>query len=287
MTRNAEELTFSGKVHRKIKKIEPLIQKLPIPAGYPIHAVPGLVMNYLALRPVEKINEEPDDIFSYEWDNLVVLDACRYDTFEEVNGEAESRITKASMSKGFIRKNFSEGDYSGIVYITANPFFSERKFESLTGRKPNDVFHEVFHTYRSGWDDEENTVMPEEVLRDAETAQKLFPEKRKIVHFMQPHHPFVNFDLAENGFDDILKREIFDNEWDLAMRGELDHEEVEEAYRDNLELVMPAVKKLKSKLPGKTMLTSDHGNLLGENGLYWHPPRSKAKPLRKVPMTEI
>lgn len=33
---------------------------------------------------------------------------------------------------------------------------------------------------------------------------------------------------------------------------------------------------------GKTVLTSDHGNLVGENNLYGHPAESKAKVLREV-----
>ena len=281
------ELKFSGKMHRKMKQLEPKLEKLPLMGKYPVHKLPAMGLNYLALRPVEKIEKDPDDIFSFDWKNLIILDACRHDTYESVNGTTESRISKSSMSKGFIKQNFSSGDYKDVVYITANPFFNEEKFKNLTGRDVNEVFHEVFHTYKTDWSDEDNTVLPESVMRDAETAEKLFPDKKKIIHFMQPHHPFVDSNLVENGFDDILKTEIHDNEWDLAMRGDLDHKIVKNAYRDNLKLVMPYVKELNEKLSGKTMVTADHGNLMGENGLYWHPPRSKAKVLRKVPMDEL
>lgn len=282
-----EKITFSGKVHRKIKQLEPKVERFSLLEKYPVHKIPAMVFNYLALRPVKKIDEDPDDIFSYNWDNLVILDACRHDTYESVNGETDSRISKASMSKGFIKKNFSNGDYSDLVYITANPFFNAEKFKKLTGRDLEKVFHEVFHTYKTDWSEEHNTVLPEAVLRDAETAEKLFPDKKKIIHFMQPHHPFVNFDIVEDGFDDILKTEIHDNEWDLAMRGEISHNVVKEAYKDNLELVMPYAKNIGDKISGKTMITADHGNLMGENGLYWHPPRSNAEVLRKVPMTSL
>lgn len=283
----AGKLNLSGKMHRKMKQLEPKLEKLPLTEKYPVHKLPAMGLNYLALRPVEKIDQKPEDIFDYEWDNLVILDACRHDTYESVNGETDSRIARSSMSKGFIKENFSSGDYSDVVYITANPFFSEKKFKSLTGRELDEVFHEVFHTYETDWSDEENTVLPESVVRDAETAEKLFPGKKKIIHFMQPHHPFVSSDLVDAGFDDILSTEIHDNEWDLAMRGDLSHEVVKEAYRDNLKLVMPFVEDLGQKLSGKTMVTADHGNLMGENGLYWHPPKSNAKALRKVPMDEI
>lgn len=282
-----EELTLLGRIHRKVRKAEPFFNDISLFRKYPIHLLPGTFFNYLSLQEVEKIDQESGDLFSEDWKNLIILDGCRHDTYEEVNGETGFRISKGSMSKGFIRKNFSQGDFSDIVYITANPFFHEKKFEKLTGRKPDEVFHEVFHTYETDWSEEEKTVLPEPMLRDAETAEKLFPDKRKVIHFMQPHHPFVNFDLVDSGFDDILSKEIYENEWDLAMRGEISHETVKEAYTENLEIVMPYVKEIAEKLSGKTVLTSDHGNLLGENGLYWHPPRSKAKPLRKVPYEEL
>lgn len=282
-----EGLTLLGRIHRKIRKAEPLFNNISFFRKYPIHLLPGTLFNYLSLQKVEKIDQEGEDLFSEDWKNLVILDACRHDIYETVNGETDSRISKGSMSKGFIRKNFSEGDYNDIVYITANPFFHKKKFEKLTGRKPEEVFHEVFHTYETDWSEEENTVLPQPLVRDAETAEKLFPDKRKVVHFMQPHHPFVNSNLVDTGFDDILRREVYENEWDLAMRGEISHETVKEAYTKNLEMVMPYVEELSENLSGKTVLTSDHGNLLGENGLYWHPPRSMAKPLRKVPYTEL
>lgn len=281
-----KRLSRIGKLHRLSRKLEGRLEGPSILQRYPAHVLPGMALYYLALQQVEKIEKEPDSIFSYDWDNLVILDACRQDTFEEVTGMSGSRITKSSMSRGFVKENFSKGDYSDIVYITANPFFAEENFEKLTGRKPEDVFHEVFHTYETDWDEEEHTVMPESVYRDAETAEKLFPDKKKIIHFMQPHHPFIGFDMVEKGFEDIIEKGIDKSEWDLAMRGEIDHETVYSAYRENLKKAMPYVSKI-AGFEGKTMVTADHGNMMGENGLYWHPPKSSARALRHVPMVDF
>ncbi|MFB6182582.1 MAG: hypothetical protein ABEI78_00815, partial [Candidatus Nanohaloarchaea archaeon] len=89
-----------------------------------------------ALNKVEDIEESPESIFDRDWDNLIVLDACRQDLYEEVNGETESRISAGSSTKDFIKDNFSEGELSDIVYITANPHFHKSMFKDLTGRDP-------------------------------------------------------------------------------------------------------------------------------------------------------
>jgi hypothetical protein len=227
---------------------------------------------------------ETDPITELEWDNLIILDAARHDLYEEVNGETDSRITVGSQSTEYIEKTFSEGDFSDTVYITANPFFNEKKFEEITGRKLEDVFHEVFHTYMEDWNEEENTVMPESLVRDAKTAEKLFPDKKKIIHFMQPHYPFIGSDFSSKGLNPDLGREERElSLWQRAELGEYDREELWDAYRENLEFVMPAAEELAGELEGRTAITADHGNLVGEQGTYGHPRGLKVKELRKVP----
>lgn len=219
-----------------------------------------------------------------EWKNLIILDAARHDLYEEVNGKTESRTTVGSQSTEFIEKTFSEGDYSDVIYITANPFFNEEKFEEITGRELDEVFHQVFSTYADKWSEENNTVMPGSVVKDALTAEKLFPEKRKIIHFMQPHYPFVNSDLADTGINPDLDRGEKDfSLWQLAEMGEYEKNELWKPYRENLELVMPYAEELVEKLTGTTVITADHGNMAGEYGLYGHPRGLKLEKLRKVP----
>lgn len=239
----------------------------------------------LASRKNKQI-EEGDSIFEkdLDWKNLVILDAARHDLYEEVNGETDSRYTLGSQSTEFIEKTFSEEDYSDVIYITANPFFNEEKFEEITGKKPDEVFHQVFHTYMDKWDEENNTVMPESLVQDAKTAEKLFPDKRKIIHFMQPHYPFINSELADTGINPDLDRGEDDfSLWQLAEMGEYDREKLWTAYRENLEYVMPYAEKLVKELSGTTAITADHGNMAGESGLYGHPRGLKLEPLRKVP----
>jgi hypothetical protein len=246
------------------------------------------VLKNLSEVGLEKINNEPIPLSECDFDNLVILDACRYDIYEEMFGETDSRITMGSMSKEFIKKNFSDNDFQDTIYITANPYFHETQFEDATGRKTEDVFHTVFHSYKNKWNSEKSTVMPEDVVEEAMTAEKLFPDKRKIIHFMQPHLPFINYSFSD--FDmrsAIISDSKGDKTWDLAMKGELDRKELIDAYKDNLEVVKPHAEEIGEKLDGKTIISADHGTFLGENGLYKHPPKSSTKILRKVPWDEI
>lgn len=241
---------------------------------------------FLSIR--ENIEEEPEGLKDKEWDNLIILDACRHDFYEEEFGDSDYRITEGSASKEYIKKNFSDQDFKNTVYITANPHLYEDIFSDLTGRRPEDVFHTVFNTYEDKWDRQEGTVLPESVVKDAITAEKLFPGKRKIIHFMQPHGPFVGVEWDKGK---LAKKKRSRNEeigvFDEAQIGLIDGERVVEGYRQNLSLLEEGIKELKEKLEGKTVVTADHGELLGEGGMYQHFEGCDAVALRKVPWDVI
>ncbi|MFB6187503.1 MAG: hypothetical protein ABEI86_11645, partial [Halobacteriaceae archaeon] len=243
-----------------------------------------LLLKKLAASAIAEIEDEPESIFNKgDWDNLIILDACRHDLYEELTDrEVEQRVSLGSTTTEYIERTFSEGDFSDVVYISANPFFSDKFLEKLIGG--SDVFAAKFDVFNNSWDVEEGTVMPEDVAEAAKTAKKLFPEKKLIIHFIQPHYPFIGFE--DEGFDESSKW-LDDNSknsvWDRAELGELGKEEVWTAYKGNLEKVLPYAEDLVEDLKGKTIITSDHGNLVGENGLYGHPGRTDLKPLREVP----
>jgi hypothetical protein len=229
----------------------------------------------LAERNMESYSGEPKDIFERgDWDNLIILDACRYDVYCDVIRDSEKRVTKASTSVEYLEETFSEGDFSDIVYVSANVFFKDQMMGKHIGR--TGIFKEKFDTIDTDWDDEEGTTRPEPVARDALTAEKLFPESKKIIHFIQPHRPFIDHPLEDKG--DVYQR---------AKYGDVDKSEVLEAYTHNLRLVNEQVEVLADKLSGKTVVTADHGEMLGENNLYEHLKGSDAKVLREVPWDEL
>ncbi len=132
-------------------------------------------------------------------------------------------------------------------------------------------------------------VLPEPLLRDALNARKMFPEKKVIVHFMQPHVPFIESDYEQspnNPQSEESNVQIENNprsEIERAEMREIPKDDVIQNYNQNLGYVKPHIEKLSEELEGKTAITSDHGELLGEEGIWGHPRNSKAKVLRRLP----
>lgn len=244
-----------------------------------------MFLDSLAERYAEKPEKPGFDVFEKDWDNLLILDACRLDLYEEVEGETEGRTSLGSSTAEFVEKNFSKGDFSDIVYVTGNPHFSKKLFSELTGRDPDEIFHEVFHTYMSDWDTENGTVLPEPLIRDAETAKKLFPDRRIVVHFMQPHHPFVNSQIEEDSA--MVGKDEANKVWPRLEREEFSKEDIWEAYGENLEYILNELEEFVKDLEGKTIITSDHGNAVGESTFYGHPKGVDTKELREVPWDEM
>jgi hypothetical protein len=243
----------------------------------------------IAQLGIPKINRDRvEKISDKEWDNLIILDAARHDTYREtINPKSDYRITAESHSRGFIRENFSEGEWSETVVITANPFYNEEEFEKLTGEKPKEKFETIFQVWKTDWNEEKGTVMPEKLVEKARTAQKLFPNKRKILHFMQPHYPFIESEIDEPGFSGIINDEDLEQIWERTEKGELKHSKSKNAYLKNHEPALDSLDRLEDIIDGKTIITADHGNLLGEKGLYGHPGKSELEPLRKVPWDNL
>jgi len=85
--------------------------------------------------------------------------------------------------------------------------------------------------------------LPEDVARDAQTAAKLFRNKKLIVHFVQPHYPFLESDREKSGIRMVNGREGR-TIWDRAENDEVEDEKVWDAYRRNLEIVIEEVSGL-------------------------------------------
>ncbi|AEA46583.1 hypothetical protein [Archaeoglobus veneficus] len=234
-------------------------------------------------------------ILNEDWNNLIILDACRYDIFEEeikrrnLKGKLEHRISRGTDTPTFLIENFGDGKFNDIVYVTANPFVN--KFLK-------DKFYKIIPVWDKGWSDQYRTVLPSTVYEYTLKALAKYPDKRLIIHFMQPHHPFIALgDIGDEGFrSHIVSTQTGERTsrdvtvWDLLERGKISKEKVWWGYKKNLKLVMPYVEKLINILPGRTVVTSDHGNAIGEYihsliplRVYGHPSGVRIEPLVKVP----
>lgn len=204
-----------------------------------------------------------------DWDVLIILDACRYDYYSQLFPDSEKRVTYASHSREYFKKNYSTGDYSDVVYISANGHLTPENFRKATGRDIDEVFHSVHHLALDSWDDESGTVPPKAVVERALKAEENHPAERKVVHFMQPHDPYIHVEEPW-GFQDFI-----DSDRTL--------QELRETYRQSIEHLVPFIEELKENMSGKIVVTGDHGDFLGEYGMYAHPYGIDAKELREVP----
>lgn len=117
----------------------------------------------------------------------------------------------------------------------------------------------------------------DEVTRDALEAISKFPDKRVIVHYMQPHFPFVRdehlqfaqwhtFSEAFEEFESVTGGQDANvsDVWGALAQGLVDYADVWAGYRRNLECALNAIEDLLSELNTRVIITSDHGNLAGE-----------------------
>lgn len=228
------------------------------------------------------------DVVDRDWDNLLVLDACRADMFESVvdtdQFDTYERVrSRGSSSPDWISANFAEKKLGDIVYVTANPWVAKVAPSS---------FHEVVDAWSMEQGDavdfesrdltdlnlstSPSASVPADQLNDVvrEVAEE-FPDKRYIVHYFQPHAPCIGKP------DGSLKSR---SEMDLQLHpgeplfdGAVSRKKVWEAYEDNLAYVQKHAEELAEEVGGKTVFTADHGELFGE-WLWPIPIRGYAHP---------
>lgn len=255
----------------------------------------GILRN-LAERQVPKADLKKSSLLrDREWDNLIILDACRHDYYQEQVEECKKIISAGGATPEFMEKNFSEGSWGDVTYVSGCNFLEKDRFKSWTGKNPENVFGKVVRVFESHWDYDKNTVWPEDVYEEAINNIDNDENERVIIHFMQPHNPFIKyeFDAKTDGMyvygEDLEKNDPkkFQHIMALGESDQISNDQIIQGYKSNIDYVMKFVRKLSNKLDGKTVVTADHGELLGEKGLYGHSYGSKAKPVREVPWHEV
>jgi hypothetical protein len=225
------------------------------------------------------------DIVAEDWDTLIILDACRYDAFaarSDLPGTLERRRSRGSMTAEFLKANFDGREMHDTVYVTATPMF-------YWNRNRGDVegsFHAEINVWDDeGWDEEFHTVRPETMVERAKQAAEEYPDKRLLVHFVQPHFPAIG--PTGQKHPELNSLQV----WDAIDNGELDLPDgvYRKAFVENLDAVLPHVRDLMESIEGKTVVTADHGQMLGERSFpiplreYGHPPGIYTDELLAVP----
>ncbi|WP_435349133.1 hypothetical protein [Haloarchaeobius sp. HRN-SO-5] len=226
-----------------------------------------------------------DNIYDYEWDLLIVVDACRLDLMQEVEPEysyisdVSSHWSLDSTTALWMERTFKSRDTSETTYICSNPFSDERLDAAS--------FSEFQEVWKDIWVDP-GTVPPRPVTDATIDSMRNNRSSRTITHYLQPHCPFIPRPELSAG----KKRESFSDQdhrdvWELYRDGDIEVDDLWDGYRSNLELVLDEIELLLNNVTAeKIVITSDHGNALGKLGIYGHPPRMPHHSLREVPWIE-
>lgn len=245
-------------------------------------------------------------ILNEEWDILFVLDSCRYDYFKKYypqffKGTLTLTHSHNNNTETWHIKNFKGRDCSNIVYVT--PIISFKRW------LPDYNFHEVCMSWKDFWNDDYGTVLPESTTYLSLLMLEKYKHKNKrfIFHYLQPHIPYINI---QPKFDKVIKSDLeavvngtktprskplhFLSTW-LSKKNIPNHwqwkitkwfgidsyvgsiynnggwNKIQQEYADTLRKTLQSLSVIVSENHDKKIvITSDHGELLGEKNLFGH-----------------
>lgn len=232
-------------------------------------------------------------ILNREWSTLVVVDACREDLFKEIKypisfDEIQSATSIASATPEWLKRTFGNS-HGEIVYVAGNPMVSRH----CPGK-----FHDLIEIWQDAYDPNTAIIDPQQVTEAAIEAHRKYNNKRIIVHYMQPHYPFIDrpeLNYADYKFEDLgmerRKNQLteFGNVWNALKAGAVKRDDVWEGYKHNLQVVLAEVSRVASHVDERMVVTSDHGNALGERSwpvplrTFGHPENQRLSSLVRVP----
>lgn len=246
-----------------------------------------------SLNPLLDKNEEY--VLDKEWDVLIILDACRVDLLEEVADEYHflpdppiNHIRSAgSYSEGWLRNNFTgeqaikhRRKMKNTIHVSGNPFTKD-VFDG-------DEFQILDEVWEYGWGDD--GYLPPKVVTDQSIRHHRSENPdHMIIHYMQPHAPFISqedlgYSIDIDDFASPKGTVQSRTPWELLRDGEVTETEVWTAYKETLRAVLDSVEVLLDSINADTVVISaDHGNAIGEKGIYGHPRHLPLSCLRNVP----
>lgn len=225
--------------------------------------VPYVVGTLTRLHPQYPGYDEAIRVMEEEWDNLIVLDSCRADIFEEVADfdefdEYRSVVSLGSHSSEWHRRNFAGRKFGDTVLVSANPHATKVAGSS---------FHDIEPVWERDFSEGVTKPPASEMVQAAREAHERYPDKRLIVHLMQPH-----------GLVDSTNPDDPEPYW--------------QRYRNTVEVVLELTLELARDLPGRSVFTADHGQIhtgrmLSALGVNDHPAGLRLPGLVNVPWAVV
>ena len=256
------------------------------------------------------------NIFSKNWDVLVLLDTCRVDALREVApeydflSEIDSITSVGARSPEWIAKTFTKkylDDIQRTAYLSANVFskqiLQERHHEKISKREVNFTYEmlrrlptvdvsslghfENLYEYEPVGQNGElghkgGGTPPRYVTDRGISVKRKYDFDRMILHYLQPHPPYFANALAE---DRELQK--YESDWWGYLGDTGDFDTIWKTYLDELRFVLDDVELLLDNLDAeKVIISADHGEAFGEFCEFGHKNGSINPKVRRVPWVE-
>lgn len=234
-----------------------------------------------------------EDYLDYDWKTLLILDAFRFDVFEKVfdwGVDYKKANTGVNYTQLWYRKYWN--DQVPVDLISSNPQpWNGKSAHSKGGAE------QFFNMAQVAWDDDtwvdlEHTI---EVYKD-----KVRDGTRTLLHTMPPHLPWIGekgielMSRLDIVYDDRVKnREVGTSIYKIIEKyGREGHwEEVRDCYAESAKRALDIVRDNLGVFKKPLIITSDHGELMGEvSDKYDHPSQChdfEAQVLYQVPWVRM
>lgn len=225
---------------------------------------------------------------------LIILDACRYDIFSEIvvdyiKGELQMVWGSGRWTGEYTVRTWN--DFCDLVYFSSMPVVSDKHFERMGSYyRPSHQFDELVPLWDKDWDKSRGTVPADRVSDSVLRYVSQTDDPRFVAHYAQPHVPYIGdteilpWD-GESDRDIQIRIDMDDTPtttfYHMVRENKISDEKLQKAYEDNLRYVLNEVVRLIRRVNCPVIITSDHGEHLGENGEYFH--KNDSILLRKVP----
>jgi len=210
---------------------------------------------------------------------LIVLDDARYDVFENVHlrylkGVLHKAVVPPPHTYGWLPRVFSLPEFNNVRIFYASIVIETHdiRIKDFVPRSRDIEVYAVKPKKLKYL----KTVLPNEVN---EVVRNIGLSGRDIVWYAQPHFPWIcDIELSSLLMHEVLIHDFVppDTVGNALKRHDIRRERILKAYYCNMEVALRGIKELleyihESRLRyNRIVITSDHGEMLGEYGLYLH-----------------
>lgn len=231
-----------------------------------------------------------DLIHNMDWRNVIILDACRYDYFKEtVNENKYGFQFEPVWSPGgdtgrWYTNMWVDGEYDDTILVSDSP---------VPWRRDNGMHQAKFYRSYPLWKNRGKTLgeFPplKELIEQALKYKYVNKNKRMLLHLVPPHLPYYHDEGIKLLLKEFGKNVVGDGMIYLKMEDygkKHGWDKVITQYKKSIEFALDTI--LKYDWGEQTIVTSDHGELIGEGKRYTHSLGFTEDPLlRTVPWASI